>query len=50
MQKHAFKFVLSFSKKEKEFFKVKRGAVKKVKSVKNVIKKVSYIRKFFKHV
>ena len=34
---------MSFSKKEKEFYKEKCGTVKKIKSVKNVIiKKVGY--------
>ena len=34
---------MSFSKKEKEFYKEKCGTVKKIKSVKTVIiKKVSY--------
>ena len=51
MLKHALRDVLSFSKKEKEFYKEKCGTVKKIKSVKNVIiKKVSYIRKFVKFV
>ena len=34
---------MSFSKKEKEFYKEKCGTVKKIKSVKNVIiEKVTY--------
>ena len=38
--------VLSFSKKEKEFYKEKCGTVKKIKSVKNVIIKKSATKVF----
>ena len=51
MLKHAFRYVLNFSKKEKEFCKEKFRTTKKIKSVKNVtIKKASYIRNIFKYV
>ena len=37
MQKHAFRYVLSFSKKEKQLYKKNCRTSKKIKSVKNVI-------------
>ena len=50
MLKHASRYVLSFSKKEKELYKEKYRTVKKMKCKKRYHKKASYIRKFFKNV
>ena len=42
MLKQAFRDALTFSKKEKESYKEKCGTVEKIKSVSNVIIKVSH--------
>ena len=50
MEKHAFWDVLSFSKKEKEFYKEICGTVKKNKECKKCYHKKIQLRKFFKYV